>query len=224
MVDRRPAPSPSGHRRSRGPPVGPLARPGYALRIVRATTHAIGSLHRFGGSDDVFGAVAVGGRDVGSSGSALRGDQRLAFGEGAVWAFGARRRSHDPRRTRSSRRSRSAEPEAGRRQPTALAVGEGRLWSRAGRCRSRRRPSHANAQRGNGLRIDRRRTRSQRPCAWAPIRSGIAVGEGAVWVSNRRGFLDHRIDRSRARLRTRVRSATVRTGSPPGTACLGQRR
>jgi YVTN family beta-propeller protein len=177
------------------------------------------SLHQlFDGSDDfVFGAGSLWAVDggyvtrldpatgkilatirVGSQGTAgYEATSDIAFGEGAVWAIG----SADVVRIDPATNGIvatipiSQNPTGTPPNPTALAVGEGSLWvaSRAVSFTSStlHRP---NALRGTVFRIDPKTNSIAATVRVGADPFGIAVGEGAVWVSNRRGFSITRID------------------------------
>ena len=177
------------------------------------------TLHQlFGGSDNfAFGAGSLWAVDggyvtrldpatgkilaaiqVGSQGNAgYEATSDIAFGEGAVWAIGSADVVRiDPATNQIVAKIPIAQNPTGTPpNPTALAVGDGAVWVA---CRAVSFTSSTfhrpNAQRGTVFRIDPKTNAIAATARVGADPFGIAVGEGAVWVANRRGFSITRID------------------------------
>ena len=154
---------------------------------------------------------------VGAAG--FEAESGIAAGEGGIWAIGSANIVRiDPATNEIVTTIPLAQNSIGAApNPTAVAVGEGAVWvaSRVSTFSSStlRKPS---IRRGTVTRID---PQTNTVVATIPVGAdpfSIAVGEGAVWVANRRGFTISRIDPS-----TNKVVASIPVGNRPQSLVAG---
>jgi YVTN family beta-propeller protein len=168
----------------------------FVLLPGAAWTAGAGFVTRLDPSGKVVESIRV--SPVGAAG--FEAESGIALGEGALWVIGSADIVRiDPSTGEIVARIPIAQNSTGPApNPTAVAVGEGAVWvaSRAVTFTSTTLKDEVPVRRGTVSRID---PRTNAVVATIPVGAdpfGIAVGEGSVWVANRRGFSISRIDPS----------------------------
>jgi YVTN family beta-propeller protein len=188
----------------------------FVLLPGAAWTAGAGFVSRLDSSGKLVRSIRV--SPIGAAG--FESESGIALGEGALWVIGSADIVRiDPSTGEIVARIPIAQnPTGAAPNPTALAVGEGAVWvaSRALTFTSTYIKSQVPIRRGTVSRID---PRTNAVVATIPVGAdpfGIAVGEGSVWVANRRGFSISRIDP-----RTNKVVAAIPVGNRPQGVAAG---